>query len=400
MVMLLDLIIMYILFVFIYRSSITRRSYIGLLLVCSFAVFLSFNDHYFAKLYGYFLLLMFLAYFVDEKYSKTYATASIYFMSTMIVYIIFGGLYGLNGYEIVGLGLLDGILYFLAKLFVFSFLYIAFRKTIYKRHKLLEYFNQSNGYILIVLFFTVYLQDVEMMDRYSVDSTLFFKVIFSIIYFIYLTNFFNIYLYYKRIIANELMVHELNQKYEEISNISLGEKNKIIVELRELVKEEKYDEIIEYTNQFHEDKIDDSLAFRLNGINDDYLKLVISKKIKEYQDVITLIDIDEFDVYSISSTEDYFLEMFTIILDNSFAAARKSALKTVGLVFKGNKITVYNSFNIEDLKNYKSKTSNKGLANRINGLYLLDRLIEKSGMTVRSSVSDFVKYEMVVATYE
>lgn len=396
MVVILDTVLFVFLMVILYKKQLNVKHYIlfGAVIACSlFSWYIPFVAF---KLLFYFALLMTIALYVPVSFGEVYAIVFAYFMTVVIGNTYNAGFEMWRHGNITTVGLSQATVFSVSVFVILAVYFSIMRPSIFKHQKMLTFMNKSSIYILVVLFVFLLLHEIGYMETLGIDPDVFYQLAFTIVYLFMVGNYVMAYLYYGQLNKSEVVLGELEYKYNDLAKISSNEKIKIIRDLRSLALLKDFDKILEYTEVYRGTVYSSKGHVDLEGIQDDYLSLVIQHKMNIFSDIHFVLDIEDFEVSNVSTEEEHFLEVFTIILDNAVEAALRSSEKIVRLLFKGTKITVSNTYNFEDLELFYSKESSKGDTGRINGLQLLSPLLEQSELIMVSTVDEMVNIDLMV----
>jgi hypothetical protein len=334
------------------------------------------------------------------SFGEVYSIAFLYFMSTII-----GSTMNQRYSMWVNNGVFDdrmgeAVSYSIVVFLIFVSGIYATETQFPKDKRMTSFMNISSIYIIIVMAVFFGLFEIGYLEVVGINGTMFFQIAFLIIYLFLIGNYVMTFLHFKQLSKSEEVLEELESKYYDLSKISTDEKIRIIRDIRTFTLEEDYEALLEYTGGTSSNDIEHNGQISFEDIQDDYLALIIQKKINFFKEIQFSFEFDDFQIQGVSTLEEYFLEVFMIVFENAIEAALKSTGKLVNLTFRDQKIVVSNSYRKEDLEWFYRKESDKGDASRVNGLQLLSSVLDKSELIMVSRIDTMVHIEMMVMCNE
>lgn len=233
--------------------------------------------------------------------------------------------------------------------------------------------------------------NVEFVEKYSLLNHNFITVLFVLMAIFNIVTFLFLDLYnrnVKKVTSINTNLKNLSRKREVIADDSINDfYNKLKIES----KSNNYIGMSKLVNAKLKDYQDNSTRVNMIGLNDDILESYIINKLNVNSNVIYKINSLE-PTQGFTKYNKYFFEVFGILFDNAYEAASNSEGKYLELSIFSDSIRIKNSYNVNDLSSLKEKSSLKGDKDRLNGLKIIDYLLQQSDLTVYRTIDDFVTY--------
>jgi hypothetical protein len=256
--------------------------------------------------------------------------------------------------------------------------------------KRLAYINLFVHFQIVVIHF---LRDTDFINQYiSYNDEYYYQSIFMTSFVFYLLMIVSSVFYENRRAEEKELFHELKLKQDDLRYLFETRPYRLIEELKELSENGEYEKVLLKTSNYMGVKKKEAHKRVLDKLDDDLLAYVTMETIHKEKNVAFEVVVENQSTRKFSK-QNYFLEMYGIVLDNAVEAAKKANLRYVKIVFDEDKVIVENSYTEDDALQLKDKVSLKGYNRRINGLKLLSYLEEESNIQISVEIS----YRVIVS---
>lgn len=256
---------------------------------------------------------------------------------------------------------------------------------------------------IVFSMFMCFIVDSKDNTSFYIYSNILYYLIFLSYILIFLVGRLGIYIHRTIIERENILQNDIEFQQNKLHYMRNNFEEKTITLLSELVKDKNYKKAYEVTTlHFASERRTKENIKKIDFISNNPIRLFLENKFSTLGDLSISIEINDslFDLEI--ETYSYFFEILGIILDNSIEAAYKTKEKKMGLVINRPDLSttefiITNSATEESKRNLQSKQSNKGESKRMNGLKILDTLLQRTDIIVINNVDDVVTTRIILS---
>lgn len=396
MIVVLDLTLYLIVLSVLFHKEIVRRhiTVLFLSLISSFCILST--DVVYIRGLVYYLFLVGFVYIIPKNRNKIMAVAQLYFVCTFIALLAFVEISDWFLFDFYSFHIFEVVLIILFKMLLFIVVFYFMYYSLYQSEQILTFLRVGNRYVFLFLIMVLFLFESNQ-SVFCFMCFPYYPFLLLILYIVmYVGMLFVSFVFFKQMNEKELLSLELEQSIIDCSHSHDLEEVQVVNKMKSFVLKNDFEGLRLFTKEYKDKMLLSKSKESLNKLSYGTLKELISSKIDLFSDVKFDLLIQNDMAEQLESNDPYFIEMFTIILDNACLGARKSLEKQVVMTFKENSIKISNSYSKEDYKNYLDKRSDKGSIHRVNGLKLLEMLNQMSDIVLLSTVDEMIRFEMKV----